>query len=150
MGGTATLSTADSTTNIWNGTNNGATPAAGFIGGAANFAGNGQYIEIGNMGVRPAQGTISLWVQAPNRADFPNPFTTAPFGNDCGIQALRMELQSDGTLNGITGAQCIFNHSAEAFTTTYDPSKWHYLTLTYDTINSLAAAYYDGALSIDE
>jgi len=41
----------------------------------------------------------------------------------------------------------MFRRLAETFTTTYDPSKWHYLTLTYDTINSLAAAYYDGALS---
>lgn len=65
LGDGTTLSVADSTSNAANGTNNGATAAAGQIDGCAAFNGSSQYISMGNPSALQITGqiTIACWVK---------------------------------------------------------------------------------------
>ncbi|HEY6350972.1 MAG TPA: DUF2341 domain-containing protein, partial [Candidatus Angelobacter sp.] len=139
------LSAADSTSQGRIGTINGATATTGRIGGAANFSGNSQDIQIGNMGARPTKGTISLWTQAPSLSSNPNVFTT---GFGCGNTAIRFELNSSGNLSVVTGdTACDLNGAS--FTSSFTANQWHYLTVAWDSslsVNTLTA-YYDGTPS---
>ncbi len=149
LGGSTTLSAADSTVNGFNGTINGATATTGLIGGAANFNGSGQYIDIGSMGAVPAQGTASMWVNAPARTSFPNAFGTSAFGNQCG--QIRIELHVDGTMIGILGNEpgdCVYNYVQPAFTSEFIPFVWHQVTMVWNNSGSTppysVTTYYDG------
>jgi hypothetical protein len=58
-----TLNTDDSTANVNNGTNNGATATSGQIDGAANFNGTSQYVTISkSLGYGDTATTYSMWV----------------------------------------------------------------------------------------
>gem|GEM_PF-1427618 len=148
LNGRSTLSASDSTANRHNGTVFGATPTAGEIDGAGNFSGSGQYIEIGNIGPRPVKGTISMWVQAPVLASFPNSFTTGTLGGSaCGNGVFRFELNSAGVFGAVTGADnagCGSNFSGPAFTSSFTANKWHSVIVTWDSSLNTETAYYDG------
>ncbi len=149
LNGTATPSATDSTANAYNGTLiSGPAAAPGQIGGAANFNGSGQYIEIGNLGPRPGRGTVSLWVNAATRAGNPNPFDTGAFGNNC--RNIRFEVHGDGTFDVYVGNQasdCIYNYVRTSLTTSFVPFAWHYAVLTFDTGPGSLSVYYDGQLA---
>ncbi|HWB82616.1 MAG TPA: DUF2341 domain-containing protein [Bryobacteraceae bacterium] len=143
-----TLSATDSTQNGHNGTISAATAVSGQVDGAASFGGAGQLIDIGNVGARPAQGTISMWLKAPALANYPNAFTTAPLGTNCGNAGIRFELHADGSFTAPTGGDSA-NCSAVAgptFTTAFTPNVWHHLAVTWDASAGIETAYYDGRL----
>jgi len=145
----ATSLGADSTLNARAGTLvGGPTAAAGQIAGAASFNGSGQYIDIGNMGARPSQGTISMWVNSPTRVGYPNSVSTSALGNQC--DQVRFEVRPDGSVVGILGNQygdCVYNNVQPAFTTNFVPFVWHHLTLTWNQPQAAVTAYYDGNLA---
>jgi hypothetical protein len=144
------LSAADSTSNGFNGRVFGPTATTGEIDGAGNFSGLGQYIDIGNMGRRPTQGTISMWVNAPVLASFPNSFTTGDLsGGACGNGVIRFELNSGGAFGAVTGADnagCGSNFGGSAFTVSYTANIWHLIALTWDSSLNTETAYYDGTV----
>jgi hypothetical protein len=143
LGGGSSLSAADSTAGGHNGTIFGATPTAGEIAGAASFPGSGQYIDIGNMGPRPMQGTISMWVNAPVRSSYPNSFQTG--GGGCGNAAFRFELNSDGGFGAATGnSSCAVN--GPGFTSSLSTNQWHQTTVVWDSSTGTETSYYDGKL----
>ncbi|HEY6254108.1 MAG TPA: DUF2341 domain-containing protein, partial [Candidatus Angelobacter sp.] len=146
LNGGTTLSAADSTANLHNGSIIGATATVGEIDGAANFSGSGQYIQIGNMGPMPVQGTISMWVKAPVLASYPNSFTTSFNGSGCGNDAIRFELNSAGDFGPATGnSSCAVN--GPAFTTAFTPNLWHHVVVSWDSSTSSETGYYDGRLA---
>ena len=117
---------ADSTAHGWNGAiagTAGMTAVTGRAGGGAGFAGSGQYINIGDMGARPSQGTISMWVKAPALTNYPNSFSTGPLGgNTCGNAGIRFELNSSANFGAMTGADdstCSNGHYSGVSMTTY-------------------------------
>jgi hypothetical protein len=50
-------------------------------------------------------------------------------------------------LQAFTGAQCIYNHAQPAFTNTFLPNAWQYLTLTWDSSVGTVSTFYDGVLA---
>ncbi len=132
------LSTSDSTTNLNNGTDYGATAATGQIDGAASFNGN-SYIDIGNMGAFPTQGTIEFWMQPSSLSSYPNAFTTNYNGGNNGI---RFEENSDGDF-GVAIGNGGFN--GYGFTAGgLVPNAWYHIVMTWNTASSNAAGYING------
>ncbi len=142
------LSGWDATGSGWDGTIHGATATSGQISGAAGFSGTGQYIDIGNMGARPAQGTISMWVKAPALASSPNAFTTGALdGSACGNAAIRLELTATGNFDVITGADnatCGQNVLDLTGPASFTANALHYVTLTWDSSRNTETLYFDG------
>ena len=143
------LSAADSTSNGANGTVYGPTAISGQVDGAAGFNG-GQYLDMGNLGARPVQGAISMWVNAPALTNYPNAFTTGPLSIACGNAAIRFELHDDGYFGASTGADsadCGSGYIGPSFTTSFVPGVWHHAAVTWDSAASVENIYYDGQLA---
>ena len=134
-----TLSTNDSTSNGYNGVNYGATAAVGKIGGAARFNGS-SYIDVGNLGNLPAQGTIEFWMQPASLSSYPNALSTNYNGAN---NAIRFEENSDGDFSVAIG-----NGSFNGYSLTTGglvPNTWYDIALTWNTASSSAVGYVNGA-----
>ena len=137
---------APNSTGGQDGAANGATSTTGLIGGAANFSGSSQDILLGNLGLRPVKGTISMWVQAPALANYPNAFSTSFGTGVCsGNTAIRFELNSAGVFGAATGdSSCDLN--GVTMSSAFTANAWHYATVTWDSSLSTETGYLDGVL----
>jgi RHS repeat-associated protein len=138
----ATLSAADSTIHGTTGKILGAVGAAGKIGGAASFAGS-QLINMGNMGARPTQGTISMWINGAVPANAQNFFATGTIGT-CGNVAIRFEVNGEN-IAAVTGDDsCGSNTTRVSLTNSFLSKQWHHVTATWDSSAGILTSYYDG------
>jgi Concanavalin A-like lectin/glucanases superfamily/Domain of unknown function (DUF2341)/NHL repeat len=137
-----TLSTNDSTANGNNGTNYGAVAALGKIDGGASFNGNSSYVDVGNLGIFPTQGTIEFWMQPSSLSSYPNAFTTNYSGGNNGI---RFEEDSSGDFAVVIGDGSFNVYSL--MTGTLQANTWYHIALTWDTASSNAVGYVNGSPS---
>lgn len=136
-----TLATNDSTSNGNNGVDEGATPTSGVVDGAASFNGS-SYINIGNLGTFPAQGSIEFWMQPASLSSYPNPFSTNYNGDNNGI---RFEEDSRGDFSVAIGDAPYTFNGYGYMTGTMQPGSWYDVVLTWNTAESTATGYIDGA-----
>ncbi len=130
-----TLSTADSTSNANNGTNQGSTiAAAGKIGGGANFINSGSDLAISNISVSGVAYTISTWFNTP----FGNAgsYTTLTRGAAGDHQVLIDPSNILGVFDSSTGFY------SSGFNVTSLSSGWHHLTAS--ATGSTTTFYIDG------
>jgi hypothetical protein len=153
LGNPTTLSASDSTGTGSDGTNYGVVASSGKIGGAGSYQQiYGQYIDMGSVGPRPTQGTISMWVEAPVRANYPNAFTTANLSDAaCGNDGIRFEMDQSGDFGAATGADnanCQSGIGGVSFTNSFTPSSWHYISVQWDSSASIESGFYDGNVNV--
>ena len=135
-----TLSTNDSTANGNNGTNYGAIAAPGQINEGASFNENSNYVDVGNLGNFPTQGTIEFWMQPSSLSSYPNAFSTNYNG---GNDAIRFEEDSSGDFDAIIGNGNFNGYALMAGT--MQSGAWYHIALTWDSISSNAIGYVNGA-----
>jgi len=127
-----------------NGTNHGATAAAGKVGdGAASFNGSNQYVDLGS-GINPAAISCSAWIKPSGLG-----------GGYVGIIArnnvaysvyVMLELKSSGKL--YFGVMATGSVAADGTgPTTLSVGTWYHVALTYDSTNGLKG-YVNGALEV--
>jgi hypothetical protein len=130
----AVLSTADSTANQNNGTNNGATPTTGQIGGGAAFNGSNEFIGIPSLGTFSNHSplTLSAWVQPNNSSGVQKILaitgTTIPNFSDSFVANLN---ESNGRFVAETGKAKFSTDDAIA-QSSFAAGTWSYLTGTFD------------------
>jgi len=135
-----TLGLNDSTVNVQTGTNHGATPTAGQIGGAAAFSsGSSQYIDNGTItGISGATAaTLSGWMYRSAASNF------VSFGQSTSNYRFNLEWYNDGNL------YLQAENGGQAFPNIVPPQTtgWHYVVFVFDGSQSGYArdkGYWDG------
>ena len=106
---------------------------------AGNFNGSNNYVNVGNWGSFPAQGTISFWTNTAALASYPNALTTNYNGGNAGI---RFE-QSGGGFTAVIGNDG-GTYNGFTYTSGMAINTWYHVVLTWDTSTNSVAGYWNG------
>ena len=138
-----TLSANDSTANANNGTIFGATATTGEIDGSASFNGSNSYIDIGNLGNLPTNGTISFWMKTSGISSYPNAITTSYNSENSGNNAIRFEEDSNGDFSVVIGNGSFNDYSY--MQGSMQINTWYHVELMWNTATSNAIGYLNGS-----
>ena len=142
-----TLSANDSTANGFNGANSGATATTGMIDGGASFDGT-SYIDVGNLGNFPTQGSIDFWMKTSSLANYPNTPNAFTTNYNGGNNAIRFEEDYSGDFSVyIGGGTDIDGHGF--MTQSMKANTWYHIALTWDVATSTAIGYVNGTQAFD-
>ena len=133
-----------SATGTNNGTNHGATAAAGKVGdGAASFNGSNQYIDLGS-GINPTAISMSAWIKP---SGLGGGYVGIIARNNSGYSVYCMlELKSTGKLYwGVMATSAVAADGTGV--TTLAVNNWYHVALTYDSTNGLKG-YVNGVLDV--
>jgi len=119
-------------------------------GGALSFDGVDDYVDCGNLGSFPSNGSISFWMNPSVVENYRDPFTTnynAGYTTNVGI---RFEEHVDGYFEVDYG-----NDAGAASGTAYllsglTANNWYHVSLVWDVTNSNIKGYLDGAKIFDK
>ena len=149
LGNGTVLSPTDSTTNAYNGTNQGASAGAGMFSGGASFAGtvadnqgNSSYIDIGNLGSFTTQGTIEFWMNPSSFPQYQDDTFSTYYGG--GNDALRFDVSPTGNFAGIVGSTGYSMSNGPLQVNT-----WYDVALTWDAAISNATGFLNGVQAFD-
>jgi hypothetical protein len=139
-GSTTLDSSGNAVTGTWNGTASGARGTyygPGRIGQYSGyFDGSDDYVNLGNLGTMPAQGTISFWMNASTLLNYPNPFTT----NNGGLNnAIRFEENSSGNFIAVIDGT-VYTIIPSGMQT----STWYNVVTTWNVSSSNVTGYLNG------
>jgi prepilin-type N-terminal cleavage/methylation domain-containing protein len=116
-------------------------------GGCLEFDGTDDYVNCGNLGAMPAQGTLSFWMNPTVVESYRNPLTTVYAGSNVGI---RFEENNVGTFGVIVGDDAGVYTPANYLDTGLQANRWYYVTLIWDqTVNNMKG-YLDGVKKFDK
>jgi RHS repeat-associated protein len=137
----STLTANDSTENEHNGSILGASAAVGAVDGGASFDGTSSYIDVGNMGTLPIQGTIEFWMNASDLSSYPNALTTNYNGDN---DAIRFEEDSTGDFGVAIGSGSFTFTGYSLLSHSLQPNTWYHVALSWNTATSDAIGFING------
>lgn len=109
---------------------------------SGSFNGNSQYVDLGNLGSFPNQGTIAFWMNPSQISNYRNPFTTDLGG---GNNAIRFEENGAGRF---TVAVAAVTH--EYLSTSLTAGVWRHVVLVWDKDINNVIGYLDGVEIFNE
>jgi len=137
----------DNSANGNNGTIIGATPTTGQNGltnNAYSFDGVGNYINCGNLGNLPSQGTISFWMKAVVVENYRNAFTTDYNGLNNAIRFEEYTTPSPlGGFSAAIGNASSSNAQVYLTSTVLSPNTWYHVVLVWDKNINNVIGYLD-------
>jgi flagellin-like protein len=129
----------DTSGNGYNGTlNNDPTWVYGEFGSALNFDGSDDYVDVGDLGVRPIEGTISYWMKSDAVESYRNTMSTGD-----GNVGFRFEQDSGGGFYGVIGDDD-GNFEGHTYSTSLQAGIWYHVVLTWDSSQNKVWGYLNG------
>lgn len=124
------------------GTIYGAQWTTGIVDGALSFNGN-DYVNVGNMGAFPTEGTIEFWMYEDQFEDCENPFATNIDVEN--VNVIRFE-ESPSTFYVVVGGA---GYSVYNYITSSPPQGWHHVVLVWNSGSSNIKGYLNNVKKFD-
>ena len=109
-------------------------------------------VDVGDLGTLPAQGAISMWVNADTVEDYDNALCTA--GAYGGNQGIRFEEHGGGLLSVVIGdddATWSDGYQGHVFTDTgFVAHEWYHVVVTWDESCNTVSGYLNGVDVFDD
>jgi prepilin-type N-terminal cleavage/methylation domain-containing protein len=111
-------------------------------GGCLQFDGTNDYVNCGNLGAMPSQGTLSFWMNPSVVESYRNPFATVYNGSNAGI---RFEENNVGTFGAIVGNDIGTYTAGNYLDAGLQANRWYHVVLVWDQTTNNMKGYLDGA-----
>ncbi len=125
---------------------NGATwTSKGKVRGDYEYDGD-DYIEVGDLGEAPQEGTLAFWIYPAEMANYRNPFTTKRAGGNAGFRFEEHESGKFGIASGNDGGQFDGHRIAEKLVA----DQWFHVLIVWNMSENRMQGYLDGSEVFDE
>jgi hypothetical protein len=104
------------------------------------------YIEVGDLGEAPPEGTIAFWIHPAEIANYRNPFATKRAGGNAGF---RFEENESGGF-GIAAGNDSGHFEGHGLTKELEADAWYHVVVTWDMPDNRMRGYLNGAVVFDD
>jgi hypothetical protein len=111
-------------------------------GGCLQFDGTDDYVNCGNLGAMPSQGTLSFWMNPSVVESYRNPFATVYNGSNVGIRFEENDIGTFGVIVGNDVGTYSFGNYLDAG---LQANRWYHVVLVWDQTTNNIKGYLDGA-----
>ncbi|MFP6906035.1 MAG: LamG-like jellyroll fold domain-containing protein [Verrucomicrobiota bacterium] len=119
--------------------------AKGKVKGAYEYDGD-DYIEAGDLGEAPPEGTIAFWIYPAEIANYRNPFSTKRAGGNAGFRFEENESGGFGIAAGNDGG----HFHGHTITEDLKAEAWYHVVVTWDMPDNRLRGYLNGSPVFDD